>query len=134
MLGPIAPVTVKTSARTLALAHEEEAATLATTILVGRVVERVLTLNTSYVSLGPIDSHLIGPATICQFTLAVDTLNSRSCQYVAGMPDTNSILAFASEQSDVLVEVRKLEMGELPSEGHELLHTFDKERHIDAKL
>ena len=132
VFSPVTPVTINSSPRTFPFTHQEESATLASTVLVGSIVESMLSLDTTRISLGPIDSHLVRAIAIRLLALPVDTLNCRSRQHVTGMPDTIRPVSVPTEEVLILPEVVKLEVGEPTTEGHKLLHSVDKERHIDT--
>src|SRR5688572_26315309 len=71
-LGAVAPVAVDRGARALAATHEEEPAALASTVLLGGLLQGEVALEPGRVGLEEVDAVLVGAPAVAALSIALD--------------------------------------------------------------
>ena len=86
--GSVSPIPINCSPRTVPLASKEILAVLTASMLLWCMGEGDVSLELPALSpLHPVDALLVGPATVRQVALGIDTVDGRCGYRVAGVPD-----------------------------------------------
>jgi hypothetical protein len=96
VFGSIAPITINRSTWALTFAHQEEAATFASAILLVRFPQRELSLVINRRRLDKPDTFFVYTSTVASLPVPLDSSDSLGRIWIAGVPDARRLVIFKS--------------------------------------